>query len=72
MSGETWTYGDQAQAQGSRNNVYSYFTHCILIKAFLINLLALRNHSTSSQLVFPLTGKTSIKGSRVDAAWINI
>lgn len=72
MTGETRTYGDQAQAHGSRNNVYSYFTHCVLIRAFLINLLALRNHSTSSQLFFLLTGKTSIKGSVVDAVWSNI
>lgn len=72
-SGETWTYSDQDQAQSSRNNVYSYFAHCVLMRAFLINLTALGNHSTSSQLVFLLTGKTTqIKGSGVGAAWINI
>lgn len=73
MSGETWIYGDQAQAQGGRNNVYSYFIHCVLMKAFLINLVVLRNHSTSSQLVFLLTGKTTqIEGSGVGAVWIYI
>lgn len=36
-AGETRTCGDQDQAQGSRNNVYSYFTHRVLMRVFLTN-----------------------------------